>query len=132
MNVHKSIVPAALLLLAALGLPRVAFAVQGYGFATISSILTTSQSQISPATGLLYGGCMVNLSIQASQLTGAPNCPNTWVTLGCDGTYTTQSNAQMLLDQAQLAHALNKPIYLVVDDTMLINTFCTAVRIDVE
>ncbi len=131
MNVNNSYLPA-LMMLAALSLPESAFAAQGNGTANVISILTTTQAQTPPATGLVYGGCMANLSVNVNQLAGSPNCPTTWVTFGCDGTYATQSSAQMLLDQAQLAHIANKPVFIVVDDTMLINGMCTAVRVDVN
>jgi hypothetical protein len=36
-----------------------------------------------------------------------------------------------MLDQAQLAFALQKTVYVVIDDTKKHNGYCTAVRLDV-
>jgi len=127
MNVRTTVLPA-FALLAALALPTPALAVQGGVVGTIQEILLTSSPLPAPAaTGLIYGGCMVRLSVPINTATNSPNCPANWVAFSCDGTYATKDIAQMMLDQAQLAFTMGKSVYVVVDDTKLSNTFCTAV-----
>ena len=130
MNIRTTVSPA-LLLLAALALPTPAIAVQGYLLTTIDGIMVNSSPLPPPATsGLMYGGCMAHLANPVNTATNSPNCTSTWVAFSCDGTYASQSTAQMLLDQAELAWTLHKPVYEFVDDTELHNGFCTAFRMD--
>jgi len=133
MNVRCASSSAALLMFAALALPTPATAVVGGAYTTVLSILSTSSALPAPATtGLVYGGCMVNIATPVKQFSNSPNCPGAWVSFSCDGTYASQSAALMLLDQAQMALALGKQVYIEVDDQKLHNTFCTATRIDIR
>jgi len=130
MNVHKSVLYA-LLIFAVLTLPTPTLAVQGGMFANVTGLFVNSTPLPAPATtGLMYGGCMALLSSPINKATNSPNCPDNYVSFSCDGTYTTQAIAQTMYDQAQLALALNKQVYVKVDDTMLSNGFCTAVLIE--
>ncbi len=122
----------ALLLPATLAMPTPSFAVQGYALTTIVSVLLESTPLPSPATGLLYGGCMAYLAVPVGSATNSPNCPGNWVAFSCDGTYTSKDTAQMMLDQAQLAWATKRMVLVYVDDTRLHNGYCFANRIDVR
>ena len=130
MNIRKSVF-VALLLFAALALSTPTLAVQGYVVSTVLGISVISSPLPPPATtGLLYGGCMAYLANPINTATNSPNCPSNWVAFSCDGTYNSQSNAQMLLDQAQLSWTMHKEVVVYVDDTELHNGVCTAFRID--
>ncbi len=131
MNIRMTVLPA-LILFATLVLPVPANAMQGVLNAYVQTVLVSSSPLPPPAkTGLYYGGCMAYLSNPINTATNSPNCPNKWVSFSCDGTYASKDIAQIMLDQAQLALSLNKLVSIVVDDTMLSNGYCTAVRIDV-
>ncbi|PZN82251.1 MAG: hypothetical protein DM484_06590 [Candidatus Methylumidiphilus alinenensis] len=130
MNIRKSILPA-LVMFAVLALPTPAFAVQGSMMTYVNAVLLSSTPQPSPATGLMWGGCMAYLANPITSFSNSPNCPDQWVSFSCDGTYATQSIAQMMVDQAQLAFATQQKVFVVVDDTKLENGYCTATRIDV-
>lgn len=132
MNHCQSVLPAAFLLSAALALPTPSFAVQGDMGSSVLSVLITSNPLPPPATGLYYGGCMARLADAISSASNSPNCPYNWVAFSCDGTYAPKDIAQTMLDQAQLALSLKKPVYIVVDDTKLHNGYCTAVRFDIS
>jgi hypothetical protein len=76
-----------------------------------------------------FGGCMVQLSSDPqSQL---PNCGSSWVTLSCDGTYMPKDVSNRLLEQAQMAFALEKGLSVHVDDARRHNGYCLAYRIDI-
>ena len=78
-----------------------------------------------------YGGCMVALSeIPADH---GLNCPadKRWVTFSCTGTHTSKSSAMRMLDSAQLAFAMGKPVMVWVDDSKTHNGYCFVERIDV-
>lgn len=104
-------------------LPAPAVAVQGFLTTTVSRVLVSGDDA--------YGGCMAALGAAISTATNTPNCPSTWVSFSCDGTYTSKDMAFHLLDQAQLALALNKKIYVGVDDTKKHGRYCFAYRLDV-
>jgi hypothetical protein len=75
------------------------------------------------------GGCMILLdkSIKDAGL----DCPaSNWVSLDCDGAYASKASAQRILDSAQLAFALNKRVFMKVDDSKKHNGYCVATRID--
>ena len=130
MNIRKLMLTA-VLTFAALMLPMAGFATQGSGYTTVIAVLTTSDANPSPATGLVYGGCMAYLATPINQLSNSPNCPDRWVSFSCDGTYASKDAALTLLDQAQLAQVTKKQVFVVVDDTKLHNGFCTATCLDI-
>ena len=76
-----------------------------------------------------FGGCMALLS--ENPKIKLPSCGGGWVTFSCDGTYTSKDVAYRMLDQAQMALALGKNAYVVVDDTRRHNGYCFAYRIDI-
>jgi hypothetical protein len=88
----------------------------------ISKTMVTADDQ--------YGGCMAALSVNPrSKL---PKCAATWVTFDCRGKFATDPLlAYRLLDQAQLALAANKSVYVTVDDARIVNGVCFAPRLDV-
>ena len=129
MNIRKLMLTAALPL-AAMALPMTGFATQGGGATTVVAVLTTSEANPDPATGLVYGGCMAYLATPINQFSNSPNCPDRWVSFSCDGTYASKDAALMLLDQAQLAQVAKKQVYVVVNDAKLHNGICTAFRVD--
>jgi hypothetical protein len=110
----------AALVLASCAMPTLAD-IASINDATIQRTLTEEGS---------FGGCMIWLdkSIKDAGL----NCPAAnWVSLDCDGAYASKAAAQSMLDSAQLAFALNKKVFLKVDDSKKHNGFCVAVRLDV-
>ena len=76
-----------------------------------------------------YGGCMAQLSVDPQSV--LPSCAKGWVTFSCTGTFTDPVRAYRMLDQAQLALAANKKVWVQVVDTSLHNGYCFANRIDV-
>jgi hypothetical protein len=101
-----------------------AHAVQGtLSSATVTRTLVTGSNT--------YGGCMAVLDQAINTATPTPNCPGNWVTFSCVGTYTSKDLGFHMLDQAQLALALNKSVLVTVDDTKKHNGYCFAFRIDV-
>lgn len=84
----------------------------------------------------IYGGCMAGLAVATNTAVvaaGQPtlNCPGNYVSFSCTGTYSSKDIAFYMFDQAQLALALNKQVYLAIDDTKKHNGYCFATRIDV-
>ena len=77
-----------------------------------------------------YGGCMI-LVDQTIASVGL-NCPSRWISLSCDGTFSSKANAQNMLDSAQMAFALNKKANVQIDDSKKHNGYCVAVRFDVN
>lgn len=116
-----------LALLAAAVPIRPAQAVQGLiGGATIQRTLVSGDNT--------FGGCMAGLNVPVNTATNSPNspnCPDTWVSFSCVGTYASREQAFHMLDQAQLALALNKKVNVLVDDTKKHNGYCFAARITV-
>jgi len=80
-----------------------------------------------------YGGCMALLDINVKTIPGGlPNCNNNWVSLDCDAEYHTPEQASAMWDSALMAHALNRRVHVLVDDTQVVDGgYCGAVRIDV-
>jgi hypothetical protein len=75
-----------------------------------------------------FGGCMISLdkSIKDAGL----SCPDSnWVSLDCDGAYSSKAAAQRMLDSAQLAFVMNKEVFILVDDSKKHNDYCVATRI---
>ena len=133
MNFRISDFLALALLVAALALPTQALALKGVMTTTVLSVLVTSEPLPPPAnTGLYYGGCMASLAKPIASATPSPNCPGIWVSFSCDGTYASKDTASLMFDQAQLAWATKRPVYVQVDDTKLHNGYCIARRLDLN
>jgi len=101
-----------------------AYAAQKYvTFANINQTLASSG----------YGGCMVLLDINIKTIPdGLPNCNNNWVSLDCDAKYHTPEQASAMWDSALMAHALDRQVHVLVDDTQMVEGgYCGAERIDV-
>jgi len=77
-----------------------------------------------------YGGCMVLLDVSVA--TVLPNCGPGWVSLDCDATYHTPAQSNAMWTSALTAFALNKPITVWVEDTQIVDGYCTARRLDVR
>jgi hypothetical protein len=99
------------------------YAVQGTLTAKVSRTRVTGDST--------FGGCMAMLDKPINAASNAPICPSSWVSFSCTGTFTSKDMAFQLLDQAQLALALNKQVMVTVDDTKKHNDYCFASRIEV-
>ncbi len=76
-----------------------------------------------------FGGCMVRLSVAPAD-TGL-NCPDRWVTFGCNGDFGSKADAQRMFDSAQMAFAMGRQVRVWVDDERKIGSFCAVKRIDV-
>ncbi|MFZ4700988.1 MAG: hypothetical protein ACOYMG_13140 [Candidatus Methylumidiphilus sp.] len=127
MKDHQTLLSALALLSAALALPTPTLAAQGSVYGNILGVLVSADPQPAPATGLLYGGCMAYMTVP---FPASLNCPANWVSFGCDGTYASKDAAAMMLDQAQLIWATKRSASVILDDSMKINGYCVANRID--
>lgn len=78
-----------------------------------------------------YSGCMVYMN---PNLLAGLNCRGDFVSLDCDGAVVnSKTHAKSLLDMAQLAFLLEKPVRIKIsDDALTADGFCTAnyLRID--
>ena len=100
-------------------------------------VASASQAQLVAQDGLSvqrllvdedrYGGCMARLT----GFNSPPGCAPSWVTFDCEGLHGSKEAARRTLEAAQIAFALEKPIYVVVETTETINGYCKAKRIDV-
>jgi hypothetical protein len=85
----------------------------------------------------LFGGCMVNLTMDPKTVPGLEDCGAMFLTLNCDGvtgTSTVSSDtvrAYRMLDQAQLALATNKKTYITFTNSLKKNGYCSITRLDV-
>ena len=109
-------------------------AVAGVGFPgapDYASVKTTLQDSVN------YGGCMVRLDPGPATYTstdgGNLNCPgDTFVTFDClnSSGQVNKSTANALYQTALLAYISNYKVDVIVDDSVKINGFCLARRID--
>lgn len=76
-----------------------------------------------------FGGCMAKLD--RALVNFGLDCPGSWVTFSCSGTFTTKDVAYRMFDSAQMAFALGKSVSVQIDDTKKHNGHCYARRIDV-
>lgn len=99
--------------------------------ASASQAELVGQSGLSIQTLLVdedrYGGCMARLN----GFNNPPGCGSSWVTFDCEGLHGSKEAGRRTLEAAQLAFALEKPIYVVVETTETINGYCKVKRIDV-
>jgi hypothetical protein len=76
-----------------------------------------------------YGGCMVKLKSAGPKFQTPrallPSCPtNNFLTFSCSGVYATKADARLLLQNAQMAFALDKKVQIKVDDSKKHNGYC--------
>ena len=118
---HKTVVTAAaLVLLSAIASP-LALAGSASVVANVTRVLVIASDT--------FGGCMAQLSVDPQSV--LPLCAKNWVTFSCTGDFTEPVRAYRMLDQAQLALAANKKVWVQVVDTSQHNGYCMASRIDV-
>lgn len=82
--------------------------------------------------GSLYGGCMVLLQPEQPLSAYGLNCRNNYITFDCRGDAGQpggRAQAELNLQQAQLALALNAAVQLVVTDSVTINDNCYSRRV---
>ncbi|MGR8935131.1 MAG: hypothetical protein ACU837_12185 [Gammaproteobacteria bacterium] len=96
----------------------------------ITGALTTTIIRVATLGTGTYGGCMAYLKVSAKTAEGNPACSN-WVSFSCVGTYTDKEFGFQMFDNAQMALAMNKKVYVVVDDQKKHTGVCFANRIDI-
>ena len=93
------------------------FAEQGYvDDAKIDEIIISSDGS--------YGGCLLHLTKKTED--ALPNCGRSWVSLSYSGDFTSKADARFLLQNAQLAMALDKTVQVRIDDSKKHNGYCFA------
>ena len=76
-----------------------------------------------------YGGCMALLAISpTTKLTG---CSAGWVTFSCTGTFADKALAFANFENAKMALAMNKQVFVQFDDSKKHSGYCFARRVDV-
>ena len=93
----------------------------GFSGVTVKSIVVDSEA---------FGGCMILVDKVLSSK--GLDCPNNWVSFSCFGNFNPKDLAYRKLDQAQMSMALNKTVFVVVDDTKKHNGLCFVKRIDIN
>ena len=104
----------------------------GHSFAEVAYVNDAKIDQIllSSSSGTdNYGGCMVKLKSAGDNFQTPrallPSCPtNNFLTFSCSGVYATKADARLLLQNAQMAFALDKKIQIKVDDSKKHNGYC--------
>ena len=87
-----------------------------------------------------YGGCMIRISPGPAEIAaydggGNLNCPgDVFISFDClnSSGQTTKSSAQQMFSTAQLAYVSGAKVNVVVDDSVKLNGFCLARRIDLQ
>ena len=75
-----------------------------------------------------YGGCVINTNVVWDNA----DCP-TWVSLDCDGTYSSKTSGNQKLGLAQLAYVTGAQINVQVEDTQKFGEyFCYANQVYIE
>ena len=75
--------------------------------------------------GVNFGGCMIYLSTAVNN-----GCPaNGWVSLDCNGGYNRAGERNYA--SALMAFSLNKPVTVLVDNSVKYNGYCIVRRLDV-
>jgi len=78
-----------------------------------------------------FGGCMAMVDTKIA--TAVSTCPDQWVTFACDGSFNNSiSRAMMKWENAKLAYALDKPVFLRIDGNKTTNGYCYADIIRLE
>ena len=75
-----------------------------------------------------YGGCMVRISPSPSTELGT--CGADFITLDCDGAFTTSKQSQRKLDSSNLSLVTGNRMAVYFTDTKKHNGYCLATRID--
>lgn len=95
------------------------------------SVISTLQDPVN------YGGCMVRISPGPASIPayggGLLNCPgDVFVSFDClnSSGQTSKAVANAMFSTAQLAYVSGAPVNVVVDDSVKLNGFCLARRID--
>ena len=91
-------------------------AVEGH-YGKIKSLLADTE---------LFGHCML-----LTDITTTLDCPELWISLDCKGSFGSKENTRRLWDLAQLAYAMDKGIYVVVNDQEKHNGYCSAERLEI-
>ncbi len=118
---HKTVVTAAALALVSALASPLALAASASVVANVTRVLLIANDN--------YGGCMARISVDPQSV--LPACASGWVTFSCTGTFTDPVRAYRMLDQAQLALAADKKVWVQILDTSTHNGYCFANRIDV-
>lgn len=87
-----------------------------------------------------YGGCMVRISPGPAEIAaydggGNLNCPgDVFISFDClnSSGQTSKSSAQQMFSTAQLAYVSGAKVNVIVDDSVKLNGFCLARRIDLQ
>lgn len=72
-----------------------------------------------------FGHCMVLIRDMPATL----DCPGNWVTASCSGDFNSSSVGWRKMEVAQMAQALNKQIFIRIDDARRHNQHCFLKRI---
>jgi hypothetical protein len=93
--------------------------------------LSTTVTRVVVTGNTTFGGCMAALAV--SPTTKLATCGANFVTFDCAAVFpTTQAvQAYRMLDQAQLALAGAKSVFVTFTDASKANGYCLATRIDV-
>ena len=103
-------------------------AVSTPGQAATSTLQTTVTRVLTDTVN--YGGCMAALAV--SPTTKLAGCLGTWVSFSCTGAFTAdKALAYENFDNAKMALAMNKQVFVQFDDTKKHNGYCFASRFDV-
>jgi hypothetical protein len=77
-----------------------------------------------------YGGCMAAVTVDPS--TQLPACGQWWVSFECQKDNSSDSViGYRMLDQAQMALALNKKVLVTISDATIYNGYCVVKRMDI-
>ena len=107
--------------------------------ASIFALMQPAHADTAPLTGLVkrilivednFGECMVETEVNPQDV--LPSCKRFYVTMSCDGTHLSQNLGRRLLEQSQIAYALNRPVTIFIDDSRRINGYCLAYRVDTQ
>ena len=93
-----------------------------------TSALTTTVTRVLTDTAA-FGGCMAALAISPS--TKLAGCSAGWVSFSCTGTFADKALAFANFENAKMALAMNKQVYVQFDDSKKHNGYCFARRVDV-
>ena len=114
-----------------------AFSMAASGAMGESGSVTVTSTLQDPAN---YGGCMIRISPGPADISaygggGNLNCPgDVFVSFDClnSSGQTTKSTAQQMFSTAQLAYVSGAKVNVIVDDSVKLNGFCLARRIDLQ